>query len=119
MKTSIHQMSSSVPLPKFDLFGVPPTQGVIERDIVTEHRPITSIDPSSFVQFEIFTAVDEYLDLEKLFLYLKVRVNLDSTITDSDWIDVSPVSYLMHSVIRQMDIFIGDKQITTTSPTYA
>ena len=116
----IHEMSSTVPLPKFDLFGVPPTQNVIERDIVTEHRPITTIDPNSFVQFEIYTAADEYLDLEKLFLYIKVKVKEDSKIaTDTDWDDVAPVNYLLHSLIKQLDIFIGDKQITTTSPTYS
>ena len=119
MKASIHHMSSSIPLPKFDLFGVPPTQSVIEKDIVTEHRPITSIDASSFVQFEIVSAADEYIDLEKLFLYMKVRVKKDQAIKDEAFIDVAPVNYLLHSVIKQLDIFIGDKQVTTTSPTYA
>lgn len=119
MKTTIHQMSSAIPLPKFDLFGVPPTQAVIERDIITEHRPITSIDPSSFVQFEIYTAADEYLDLEKLFLYLKVRVKKNDTIKATDWVDIQPACYTLHSIIKQLDIFIGDKQISTTSPTYA
>ena len=119
MKSSIHKMSSAIPLPKFDLFGVPPTQSVIERDIVTEHRPIASVDPNSFIQFEIYTAADEYLDFEKLFLYMKVKVKQDATITDSDWPDIGPVNYAMHAIIKQLDIFIGDKQITTSSPTYA
>ena len=119
MKTLIHEMSSTVPLPKFDIFGVPPTQGIVEKDIITEHRPITTIDPSSFVQFEIFTAADEYLDLEKLFLYMKVQVKRDANIKDDDWGDIGPVNYAMHAIIKQMDIFIGDKQVTNTSPNYA
>jgi hypothetical protein len=116
MSALIHKMSSSVPLPKFDLFGIPPTQNQIERDIVTEHRPITTINPSSFVQFEIQTAADEYIDLEKLFLYMKVRIG---SVAVEDWEDISPINYVLHTHIKQLDIFIGDKQVTTSSPFYA
>ena len=123
MQTVIHEMSSIVPLPKFDLFGVPPTQAMIESDIVTEHRPITSLDPSSFIQFEIQSAIDEYIDLEKLYLMLKVKVkNMDNLKIDQStdgWDEISPVNNFLHSIIRQLDIFIGDTQISSTTPTYA
>ena len=74
MQALLHELTTTVPLPKMDLFGVPPTQTMIERDIVTEHRPIATIDPTSFIQFEIQTAIDEYIDLEKLLLYMKVKL---------------------------------------------
>ena len=122
MQAVIHEMSSAVPLPKFDLFGVPPTQAMIERDIVTEHRPLTTIDPNSFIQFEIQTGIDEYIDLEKLYLSLKLRVKAlhsDDPTKIADWKDVSQTNYLLHSLIKQMDIFIGDKQISSSSPTYS
>ena len=121
MQSSLHEMSStSVPLPKLDLFGVPPTQTIIERDIVTEHRPIATIDPTSFIQFEIQTAIDEYIDLEKLILYMKVKLEkMKSVSTDAEWDNIAPTNYLLHSMIKQVDIFIGDKQITSNSPTYA
>lgn len=120
MQAVLHEQSSSVPLPKFDLFGVPPTQTMIERDIVTEHRPITTLDPSSFIQFEIPTSIDEYIDLEKIYFYLKIKVKkIDSVNAEADWDDISPVNYLLHSMIKQLDIFIGDKQITSSSSTYA
>lgn len=119
MQALIHEMSSSIPLPRLDLFGVPPTQTMVERDIVTEHRPITSLEPSSFIQFELNSADDEYLDLEKLILYFKIKVKKNKAIaTEADWETISPVNYLLHSMIKQVDIFIGDKQISTTNPTY-
>ena len=120
MQALIHEMTSTVPLPKMDLFGVPPTQTMIERDIVTEHRPISTIDPTSFIQFEIQTAIDEYIDLEKLILYMKVKLNrIKSLANESEFDNITPTNYLLHSMIKQVDIFIGDKQITTNSPTYA
>ena len=120
MQAFLHELTTTIPLPKMDLFGVPPTQTMIERDIVTEHRPIATIDPTSFIQFEIQTAIDEYIDLEKLILYMKVKLQRIPTIkTDSEFDNIAPTNYLLHSMIKQVDVFIGDKQITSNSPTYA
>ena len=118
----LHEMSNSVPLPRFDLFGVPPTQQMIEKDIVTEHRPISSIDPASFLQFEIKSAVDEYIDMEKLYLYLKIKIKkpADSKLDQTKFFtSFAVVNNLLHSLIKQLDIFIGDQQFNTSSPTYA
>lgn len=120
MQAYIHEKSTNVALPKLDLFGVPPTQTQIEKTIVTEHRPITSFDGSPTIQFELQTLIDEYLDLEKLVIYFKVKLNKMTTIKDAkEWDMIAPVNYLLHSMIKQVDIFIGDHQITTSSPTYA
>ena len=118
MQAVIHEQSSGVPLPKFDLFGVPPTQTMIEKYIITEHKPITALDPSSFLQFEIQTAIDEYIDLEKLYFYLKLKLK-PINVKSFSWDNVIPANYLLHSMIKQLDIFLGDKQISTSSPTYA
>ena len=120
MQALLHELTTTVPLPKMDLFGVPPTQTMIERDIVTEHRPIATIDPTSFIQFEIQTAIDEYIDLEKLLLYMKVKLQRNSSIkAEADYENICPTNYLLHSMIKQVDVFVGDKQITSNSPTYA
>ena len=119
MQAIIHELSSGVPLPRLDLFGVPPTQTMIEKDIVTEHRPITTLDPSSFVQFEIQSSMDEYIDMEKLYLYLKIKVKKPDTNTSNYFNLIAPINNLLHTMIKQIDIFIGDQQITSSSPTYA
>src|SRR6266705_4010010 len=119
MQAVIHELSSGVPLPRLDLFGVPPTQQMIEKDLVTEHRPITTLDPSSFVQFEIQTSMDEYIDMEKLYFYLKGKVHKPDGDTKDFFDNVAPINNLLHTMIKQLDIFIGDQQITSSSPTYA
>jgi hypothetical protein len=40
---AIHELISLVALTEFDLFGVPPTQLTVEKDIQTEHRPIATL----------------------------------------------------------------------------
>ena len=127
MESLIHDKSSIVPLPRFDLFSVPPTQQTVEKFIRTEHKPISVLDSSSFVQFEIHTAFDEYLDLEMLFLLLEVKlkkiVGLEaydgSAESSKNWSDVMHSKYLLHSVIKQLDIFIGDTQVSSSTPTYS
>ena len=80
MQAIIHELSKSASLPELDLFGIPPTQDMIERDIVSEHRPISTLDSDSFIQFEIPTASDEYFKFEDLFLHMKVKVKPLKTI---------------------------------------
>jgi hypothetical protein len=74
---AIHELSSLVALPEFDLFGVPPTQLTVEKDIQTEHRPISTLSSSSSpIQFEIHTGIDEYIQIRECELYPCTRVSL-------------------------------------------
>lgn len=123
MKSLIHEKSAIVPHPRFDLFSLPPTQDTVERHIICEDKPISNIDMNSFLQFEVKTTFDEYLDLEKLFLLLKVRVKenplLSAASLDTKWDDIEPKDYLLNTMIKQLDIFIGDTQVSSSTPTYA
>ena len=129
MESLIHEHSKPCPLPRFEIFQVPPTQHIVEKFTKTEHKPISVLDSSSFVQFEIQTAFDEYLDLEALFLLLEVKYKnipgvkkydiLKLTESKKEWADIKHEPYLLHSMIKQLDIFIGDTQVSSSTPTYA
>jgi len=120
---TFHQLSNITPHPDFDLFGLPPTQLTVEKDVFTEHRPINITNSSSVIQFVIPTSIDEYIQLRESLLYLKFKVNLkkkDGTdVDESDWANVAPVSYLLHSMFRQIDLEIAGKSITLSPQTYA
>lgn len=120
MSTTLHELSSALPLPEFDLFGVPPTQTMVDRDLLTEHRAIATLEPSSFIQFEIPTAIDEYLRFDDMYIYMKVKpkcspINGEKTV---DWSKIGVVNNLLHSAIKQV-VFIGDTQITSSPSTYS
>ena len=121
MESLIHEKSAGIPLPRFDLFSVPPTQQTIEKHIITEHKPISALDSSSFVQFEIHTSFDEYLDLSKLFLYLKLKQKVQADLSEksANWALIKHSNYFMHAMIKQLDIFIGSTQVSSSTPTYA
>ncbi|XP_054152856.1 uncharacterized protein F54H12.2-like [Oppia nitens] len=80
--TTIHPLSSLMTLPELDIFGVPPTQLMIEKDIQTDHRPLTTIKADSPIEFEITTGINEYINLNKSELYLYVKIG-QTTITSS------------------------------------
>ncbi|XP_054162179.1 uncharacterized protein F54H12.2-like [Oppia nitens] len=67
---AIHKLSSVTALSEFDIFGVPPTQNTIEKDILTEHRPASAIDSKAYIEFNLSTGIDEYLRLDKTIVTL-------------------------------------------------
>jgi hypothetical protein len=121
--SAIHELSTITPLPELDLFGVPPTQTSVDYDICTEHRPISTLSPDSLIEFNVHTGYDEYIKLSETELYMKIRVDLKKALTGTpdaaDWDKVSVVNNLLHSMFKQVDIYIGDKQITLSHQTYA
>src|SRR6266581_3939221 len=98
----INSMSSIVVNPDMDLFGVPPTQLTVERDLLTEHRPISIINSNSIIQFNIQSGLDEYIQLRECLFYLKIKVNIkkadSSAVAETDWEKLAPVNYLLHSI---------------------
>jgi len=108
--------------PDFNLFGLPPTQLTVEKDVFTEHRPINTYNSSSVIQFVIPTNIDEYIQLRESLLYVKLKISLkkkdNAKIFANDWKNVAPVNYLLHSMFKQLDLEIDDKSITLSPQTY-
>lgn len=126
--TTIHKLSAEALLPELDLFTVPPTQKSIERSYETQHRPISSIENNNFIEFHIPTSKDEYILLHESYLYFKMKIilsKIDATkkeeiaIKADDWMDIKPSNNLLHSMIKQIELKIGNKEVTSTANTYA
>ena len=119
----IHNLSQITTLADFDIFSVPPTQLTIEKNIVTEHRPLSTLTETSTIEFSLGSAIDEYIHLRETMLYMKIRVNLTpatgATITAADWKKIQPVNNLLHSLFRTVDLEIEGKSINQAPQTYA
>lgn len=121
--STIHKLSNIAPHPDFDIFSVPPTQLTIERDVQSEHRPISVLDSTSVIQFVINTPVDEYIQLRDTLLKIKIKINLTkkdkSHVNEADWKKVAPVNYLLQSIFSYVHLEIDNKAITLAPHTYA
>lgn len=116
----IHELSSITPVPELDLFGVPPTQLSIEKDLVTYHRPISTISSSSDIKFNIPSAIDEYIQLRDMLLQVRLKVNLkkNGDVTAADWDKVSPINYMLNTMWKQVSLEINGTQMNSAPYTY-
>src|SRR5260370_32358314 len=119
---SIHKLSSAIPLSEFDIFAVPPTQTTIDHDILSEHRPTSTLDSKAYIEFSLDSGNDEYIRLDKTWFYLKLQLSLSkpmgTTVTRDDWKLISPVKNLFGSLFKQVDLYIGDRCVTFSNQTY-
>src|SRR6267154_1741818 len=123
---TVHKLSPALALPEYDLYGVPPTQLIVDRDITTEHRPISVInDSSSPIQFEIHTAVDEYINLSKSEIKISMKISIskanlgtDKDVKKEDWDKICPVNNLLHSMFKAVKLTIGGAEVTSASNNY-
>jgi len=120
--SAIHPLSSVTALSEFDIFVVPPTQNTIEQDILSEHRPTSSLDSNAFIEFSLTSVIDEYIRLDKTWLYIRIRINiskpLNTPVVAEDWKKISPVNNLLSALFKQVDLIIGDRSVTLSHQTY-
>lgn len=119
----VHKMSSFSTIPELDLFSVNQTQGVVERNVETEYRPIAPIAGSNFIQFRFHTPLDSYLMFHDSYFYLKFRYRLrradGSKVALEDWERIVPSNYLLNTMFKQVELIIGDNELVKSPQTYA
>lgn len=111
-----------MPLPEFDIFYRPKVQESIDHDFVAEYRPASALDSKSFIEFNIHTAVDEYLRLYKTEFYLRLKITIENPlkveVKEDDWKNVSVCNNLLNSMFKQVEFWIGDRLIDPPHQTY-
>ena len=109
-------------LPEYDLFDLPSIQGSVERDILSIHRPLTTLDSKSIIEYVIPTAEDEFIQLRDTLFYLRFVVTLKKANgtngDDTDYAALGHTNNLLHSMFKQIDMEINGKKLTVASQTY-
>jgi hypothetical protein len=105
---------------ELDLFKKIEFQASIESSQFIEFRPISSIDGTSTIEFEIPVGPDEYLDLQNVYLHTKGKVtdktNTSFTATEDN--KYSLVNYALNTMFDQLTIYIGGTLVSQSSKTY-
>ena len=116
----VHPYSKRCEKSEVDLFSVPPTQLSLEKGRWIDYRPLSSVEnPDSAITFLI---AGEYLDLSKTILYVEGKImNKDykSPLSGGGQTNVAPVNNFLHSLFRQVDVYLNGKQVTPAMGTYA
>ena len=118
----IHPLSGIAPLPQFELWSISPTQISVDHDVDMEARPLSTLSSTQPIEFNVTSAEDEYINLSETYLYIKARATLakddKKDPTSEEWKTLQPAQYFMHALFSQIEVKIGDKEITNAPQTY-
>ena len=118
----VHPFSKRCDKSEVDLFRVPPTQQSLERGRWIDYAPLSSVEnPNSAITF-LIAGTDEYIDLSKTILTVTGKITKKdgtSKLDGNDQANVAPVNNFLHSLFRQVDVYLNGKQVTPAMGTYA
>ena len=118
----VHPFSKRCDKTKIDLFKVPPTQQSLERGRWIDYAPLSSVEnPDSAITF-LIAGTDEYIDLSKTILTVTgniMRKDGTTKLSGGGQSNVAPVNNFLHSLFKQVDVYLNGKQVTPAMGTYA
>ena len=116
----VHSYSKRCEKSEVDLFSIPPTQLSLEKGRWIEYRPLSSVQNNDSAITFVIAGTDEYLDLSKTILVVEGKV-IPGTGGDlsTGQASIAPVNNFLHSLFRQVDVYLNGKQVTPAMGTYA
>ena len=115
--------------PELALFDLPVQNSGINKIQWIPYSPINDFSQDGSLEFRIFGSGIHYIDLKRTRLHVTVKITqADGSALPAvppgisnipDEARVGPVNNFMHSLWRQLDVFLNDKLITTTETTYS
>ena len=118
----VHPFSKRCDKSEVDLFRVPPTQQSLERGLWIDYAPLSSVENSNSAITFLIAGIDEYIDLSKTILTVTGKITKkdgNSKLDSNDQSNVAPVNNFLHSLFKQVDVYLNGKQVTPAMGTYA
>ena len=117
----VHPFSKRCEKSEVDLFSVPPTQQSLERGRWIDYAPLSSVENRASAITFLIAGTDEYIDLSKTILTVEgIITKSDKTLlTGSAGSSVAPVNNFLHSLFKQVDVYLNGKQVTPGMGTYS
>ena len=113
----VHPNSKRCDKSEIDLFSVPPTQLSLEKGRWIDYRPLSSVQNDDAAITFMISGTDEYLDLSKTILVVEGTV--ETSISNSQvGASQAPVNNFLHSLFRQVEVYLNGKQVTPAMGTY-
>ena len=110
----VHSRSKRCEKSEIDLFSVPPTQLSLEKGRWIDYRPLSSVQNDDAAMTFLIAGTDEYIDLSRTILTVEGKIETSSTVNA----DIAPVNNFLHSLFKQVDVYLNGKQVTPAMGTY-
>ena len=114
----IHPRSHECTIEELDLFTLDPTQNSVVKKYDIEHRPLSSLNSSTPVEFNI-TGTDDYINLPFTQLYVSGTIrHKDGTALEQDE-KIAPVCNLLHSLWKHIEVYFNSTLVSSSTNTYS
>ncbi len=116
----VHERSKRCGKTETDLFSIPPTQASLEKGRWIDYHPLSSVTNDDGPITFLAAGTEDYVDLSKTILFIEGKVvKADGTnLSGDEQSDIAPVNNFLHSLFRQVDVYLNGKQVTPAMGTY-
>lgn len=126
----LHAESKEAMKSEMNIFDVPSTQICLERGDWIPYKPIAAISEYGSLEFVVPGIGEEYTDLSQTLLAIRAKVvngdgsPLATSVSAAEGVvptteaNVAPVNYFMHSLFAQFEMYLGGKQVSSSSYNY-
>ena len=117
----VHARSKQCGKTETDLFSIPPTQASLEKGRWIDYHPLSSVENDDGPITFLAAGTEDYVDLSKTILFVEGKVvKSDGTdLSGQEQSSIAPVNNFLHSLFRQVDVYLNGKQVTPAMGTYA
>ena len=117
----VHERSKRCDKTETDLFSVPPMQASLEKGRWIDYHPLSSVENDDGPITFLAAGTEDYVDLSKTILFVEGKVvKADGTnLSGNEQSNIAPVNNFLHSLFKQVDVYLNGKQVTPAMGTYA
>ncbi len=117
----MHEKSKQCGKTETDLFTIPPTQTSLEKARWIDYHPLSSVENDDGPITFLAAGTEDYVDLSKTILFVEGKViKPDGTdLSGNEQSSIAPVNNFLHSLFKQVDVYLNGKQVTPAMGTYA
>ena len=115
----VHSKSQECSKSELNLFSGPPTKTSLEKKHWVEHQPVSSVADEGPITFMVPGTEEDYVDLLKTILVVRAKVTKANGADLDANEKVEMVNNFLHSLFKQIDVFLKEKQVTQATSTCA
>ena len=105
---------------ELDLFDEFPTQVAVEEGGWILYRPVSALTDGGPIEFSIPGSGDQYIDLRNTRFFVRCKITkADGTELDPAVDKVGPACNFVHTLFKQIDIYLNNVLITNSDNLYA
>lgn len=104
---------------ELDLFTIPGTQTSIESNVFCRVNPLTAVsNDTAPIDFNISSSSEYFVDPSDVYLYLRICIKNQDGTDPSTELNVYPENNALHTLFNDVEIFINETKVSSSTGHY-